>query len=150
MSQVGTTYSYKDTTGAIVSPLAGTLVLGGQVGADTIVVVNDTQHGAKEQSADGLVMPVFVAGDGGVVTITCQQTSAVHKFFLSWLNLLKTAAMNGDISNWATTSLLLRNTLDGSAHEANGVMPNKIPDKSYAQQGTKIVWTLECCNLQSL
>lgn len=151
MSKVGTTYSFKDLTGAFVSPaVPAPLVFGGQIGCDTIVVGNDTQHGVKEQSADGTVMPVFVAGDGGTISITCQQTSNVHKFLLGWLNILKTAAMNGDVSNWANSSAVMRNTLDGSAHEANGIMPNKIPDKSYASQGTKIVWTLECCNLVSL
>lgn len=151
MSKVGTTYSFKDLTGAFVSPAVGApLVLGGQQGADSIVVSNDTQHGTKETAADGLVMPIFVAGDGGTVTITCQQTSFIHKYLLGWLNILKTAAMNDDVTNWANSSMLIRNTVDGSAHEINGILPNKIPDKTYAAQGTKITWTLECCNIVSL
>jgi hypothetical protein len=151
MSVIGTTYSYKDTAGAFDSPAVGApLVFGGQIGADTITVTNDTQHGTKDTAADGTVMPSFVAGDSGVVTIVCQQTSIVHKYLLAWLNILKTAAMNGDVSNWANTRMLLRNTLDGTAHDIEGVMPNKIPDKSYAANGQKITWTLEACNIVSV
>lgn len=151
MSVVGTTYSYKDLSGAFDSPaVIAPLVFGGQVGCDTITVNNDTQHGVKDQAADGTVMPSFVAGDGGTVTIVCQQTSIVHKYLLAWLNILKTAAMNGDVSNWANSRMLLRNALDGTAHDVEGIMPNKIPDKSYAAQGQKITWTLEACNIISL
>lgn len=151
MSVVGTTYSYKDLSGAFISPAVGApLVFGGQIGCDTIVVTNDTQHGSKQTAADGTVMPTFTPGDGGTVQITCQQTSIIHKYLLSWLNILKTQAMNGDVTNWANTRILLRNAVDGSAHNAEGVMPNKIPDKSYAAQGQNIVWTLEVCNLVSL
>ena len=142
MSAVGTTYSFKDLSGAFDNPLiALPLVFGGQVGCDTITVTNDTQHGTKETAADGTVMPSFVAGDSGTVTIVCLQTSIVHKYLLSWLNIVKTAAMNGDVSNWASGRMLLRNALDGSAHDVEGIMPNKIPDKSYA---------LEACNIVSV
>lgn len=151
MSAVGTTYSYKDLSGAFDSPaVIAPLVFGGQVGCDTITVTNDTQHGTKDTAADGTVMPTFVAGDSGLVTIVCQQTSIVHHYLLAWLNILKTAAMNGDVSQWASGRMLLRNAVDGSAHDVEGIMPNKIPDKSYAAQGQKITWTLEACNIVSL
>jgi hypothetical protein len=150
MSVVGTTYSYKDLTGAMVCPLVPLpLIFGGQVGCDTITVGNDTTHGVKDTAADGTVMPSFVAGDSGTVQIVCQQTSIVHKYLLGWLNGLKTAAMNGDVSGWANTTMLLRNSLDGSGHEVNGIMPSKNPDKMYAAQGSKITWTLEACSIMS-
>lgn len=151
MSKIGTTYSYKDLSGAFESPaLLAPLVFGGQVGCDTITVTNDTQHGTKDIAADGTVMPSFVAGDGGTVTIVCQQTSIVHKTLLAWLNILKTQSMHGDVSNWANSRMLLRNAVDGSTHDIEGIMPNKIPDKSYAANGQKITWTLEACNIVSL
>lgn len=151
MSAVGTTYSYKDLSGALESPaVVAPLVFGGQIGCDTITVTNDTQHGTKDTAADGTVMPTFAAGDGGTVVIVCQQTSVVHQFLLAWLNVLKTQAMNGDVSNWANTRMLLRSAVGGSSHDVEGVMPNKIPDKSYAANGGKITWTLEACNIVSL
>lgn len=151
MSAIGTTYSYKDLSGAFTSPgVPAPLVFGGQIGMDSITITNDTEHGAKDVAADGLVMPSFVAGDGGVVTLVCQQTSLVHKYLLAWVNILKTAAMNGDLTNWANSSLLARNALDGSSHLVQGILPSKIADKSYQAQGQKITWTLYACNIVSL
>lgn len=151
MSAIGTTYSYKDLSGAFIAPAVPLpLVFGGQIGCDTITVNNDTQHGTKDTAADGTVMPSFVAGDSGTVTIACQQTSFIHRYLLAWLNILKTEAMNGDSSNWANTRMLLVNSVDGSSHDVEGIMPNKIPDKSYAANGQKITWTLEACNIVSL
>ena len=56
----------------------------------------------------------------------------------------------GDISQWASSAMLLRNTLDGTSHEALGVFPTKIPDKAYAANPTMITWTLLCANLNSM
>jgi hypothetical protein len=75
MGAVGTTYSFKDLAGAIVSPVAGTLVVGGQLGIGKMTFTNTTDHTSQDTSADGVVMPSFVAGDSGVLTIECQQTS---------------------------------------------------------------------------
>lgn len=150
MSQIGTTYSFKDLSGIIFSPAAGSLVFEGQLGIGKIVVANATDHTAHDTAADGLVMPSFIPGDSGDITVECQQTSLVHKFFLAWLNTLKTLAMNGDVSNWATTSALFRNALDGSVHECNGISPMKAVDKTYSKQGENVTWKLMACNVVNL
>jgi hypothetical protein len=150
MSRVGTTYSFKDLAGAIVSPVAGTLLFGGQIGVGSITVTNTTDHTAHDTAADGMVMPSFIAGDSGNIEIECQQTSEVHNFLVSWLNALKTAGMNGDVSNWASTVATFRNIVDGSQHQAFGISPQKIPDKSYAASGGRVRWMLPVCSLTSL
>lgn len=149
MAAIGTTYSFKDLSGAIVSPIAGSLVLAGELGAGQVTFINDTEHGSMEKAADGQVMPVYEAGDNGRIEIECLQTSVVHKFLLAWFNILNTAAKNGDVSNWASTRALFRNALDGSVHEAQGISPLKNPDKTYAEKGTKVRWTLLAANLQA-
>ena len=146
---VATTYSFKDLSGAINSILAGPLPLSGQIGEGKITVEYVTEHGVTETAADGTVLPAFVAGRSGRITIECQQTSVIHKYLVYWHNLHEKACMAYDISQWATTSVLLRNTLDGSSHTATGVMPTKIPDKAYAATPTVITWTLLCSNLNS-
>lgn len=151
MSAVGTTYSYKDLSGAFAAALMPTpLVFGGQIGAGQIVVTNATEHTSHDTAADGTVMPSAIAGDSGTVTIQCQQTSSIHHYLLTWLNNLKTAFMNGDVSNWAASSMLLRNTVDGSSHEVIGISPQKVPDKSYSAQGANITWTLPACSITNL
>jgi hypothetical protein len=147
---VSTTYSYKDLSGAITSILAGAFTFAGYIGAGKITVEYITEHGILETAADGTVLPAFVAGKAGRITIECQQTSAIHKWLLFWHNVHVTSCNAGDITHWASTAMLLRNTLDGTSHEALGVFPTKIPDKAYAANPTMITWTLLCANLNSL
>ncbi|CAK9249990.1 unnamed protein product [Sphagnum jensenii] len=77
-------------------------------------------------------MPTFIAGDSGNIEIEVQQTSTAHQFLLTWLNTLKTAANNGDLSQWAGTTAIFRTNLSGSIHQASGISPMKVPDKTYA------------------
>ena len=144
---IGTTYSFKDLSGAFTSPLAGAFTFAGEIGAGKIVVRNTTDHGVIDVAADGTNVPGFIAGNGGELEIEVQQTSIFHKFLLYWHNLHVTAATGGDISNWAGTSALLRNTLDGSSHIATGIIPTKIPDKAYDKNPGNLTWIVRVANL---
>jgi hypothetical protein len=146
---IATTYSFKDLSGAMTSPLAGAFAFAGQLGVGRISVEYITDHGALDTAADGTVLPSFVAGKAGRITIEVQQTSVLQKYLLFWHNLHVNVAGTGNIGQWASTAMLLRNTLDGSNHEALGVIPTKIPDKSYAATPTMVTWTLLCANLNS-
>lgn len=150
MPAVGTTYSFKDLSGAFTSPVAGAFIFSGEIGQGRVVVTNTTEHGLMETAPDGAVMPVYVAGDAATITIECQQTSTIHHFLLEWFNLCNTLAKGGDVSNWATAAVLLRNLVDGSSHTATGVSPQKVPDKTYNTNGTMVVWSLLCANLINL
>lgn len=146
-SGVGTTYSFKDLSGAMTSSLAGAMIFAGQIGEGKVVVENITEHGVLDTSLDGTVVPGFVAGNAGRITIEVQQTSLLHKFLLYWHNLHVQAATSGDVSNWAGSDLLLRNTVDLSSHIATGVIPTKIPDKSYDANPGKLNWVLLAADL---
>lgn len=146
---VATTYSFKDLSGAMTSPLAGVFIFAGTIGEGKVTLEYITEHGVVETSADGTVLPAYVAGKSARITVECLQTSILHKYLLFWHNLHDSKCMAGDISQWASSAMLLRNTLDGSAHELIGVFPTKIPDKSYAAQPTMITWTLLACHLKS-
>jgi hypothetical protein len=138
-----TTYSFKDLTGAFVHPLTGSFILGGgDVGLGQISISMTTDRTVQDVAADGGVMVSYIAGDNGTVAVETQQTSDLHAFLLNWFNACKTAADNGDVSNWAAASISIRNLLDGSTHTMLGVSPGKVPDKVYQSQGQKITWTL--------
>lgn len=147
---IGTTYSFKDLSGAITSPLAGGFNFTGQIGSGKITIEMLTDHGGMDTAADGTVMPFFVAGRSARVTIEVQQTSTLHKWLLFWHNLHVTASSAGEISQWAGTAMLLRNVLDGTSHTLQGVTPTKVPPKSYAASPTPVVWELLCANCNNL
>jgi Protein of unknown function (DUF3277) len=146
-SGIGTTYSFKDLSGAMTSPLAGAFTFSGEIGSGKITVENTTDHGAIDTAADGTVVPGYVAGNAGRITIECQQTSVLHKFLLYWFNLHNTVAGAGNVAQWAGSALLLRNTVDGSSHVATGVTPTKVPDKAYDKAPGNVTWTLNAANL---
>jgi hypothetical protein len=150
MSAVGTTYSFRDLTGAITNPLIDTIQLtGGNVGVGSITINMATQRTEQDVAADGAVMPTYIAGDNGDVSIEVQQTSGLHHTLLSLYNQLKTAADGGDVSNWAATAITFRTLLDGSHHVITGVSFQKIPPKPYAAHGAKVTWTLMACNISN-
>lgn len=145
-----TTYSFKDLTGAFAHPLAGTYAFVGQKGLGQISISMSTEKTAHDVAADGSVMVSHIAGDNGSVSIEVQQTSDLHAFLLTWYNLIKTAAQNSDVSNWATGAITMRNLVDGSTHIVKGISPSKNPDKTYAAQGGRITWALMAADIQSV
>lgn len=143
-----TTYSFKDLTGAFVHPIAGTYILGGgNIGMGQITISMAQDRTVQDVAADGSVMTSYIAGDNGSCSLEVQQTSDLHDFLVNWFNVCKTLADNGDIANWASAQISIRNIVDGSVHTLSGVSPGKMPDKVYQSQGQKITWVLPAANV---
>lgn len=143
------TYSFKDTSGSFTHPLAGLFTFAGQIGMGQFTVAMVTEQSAHEVAADGTVMISAISGDNGSISIEVQQTSKLHGFLLDWYNTIKLLKDNGDVSNWATAAVTLRNSVDGSEHLCQGVSPSKVPDKVYTAQGQRITWNLMCADIQN-
>jgi structural protein KPP10_ORF10 len=150
MASTFETYAFRDLVGSFSHPLAGTFRLsGGYIGLGTITVSKSTVRTTHATAADGTVMVSYVAGDSGLFTIECQQTSNLQAFLLSWYNLITTAANNGDASTWAAATVSFTYVNDGSSHLGTGVSPEKTPDKPYAAQGGNVTWHLMAASLIS-
>jgi hypothetical protein len=150
MSAQSATYSFKDTSGSLTNPvLLSPIVFAGEIGMGQFTITMHTERTTLDTAADGTVMPSYIAGDSGDVTIEIQQTSQLHQELLSLYNLLKIAADSGNVSSWAASQLTLRNLVDGSQHILSGVSFSKIPPKTYASQGGKINWQLMACDIQN-
>jgi len=139
------TYSFLDLSGAIAHPDLGAYIFTGQgVGSVTVALANDKS--AHDIAADGAVMVSKIAGLTGMITINCQQTSALHKWLLTAFNALYIAPTD----SWAQMTIALRNTSDGTSHVITGASFGKIPDKAYAAQGAQVAWTLMAADIQSV
>ena len=143
MSQ--TTYSFLDLSGAIGHPLAGAYTFTGD-GVGEVDIVMSEERTAHDVAADGSVMVSKMAGNNGQLRITCQQTSAVHKWLLLAYNLITVAPPD----QWAQMACLLRNVIDGTSHMCTGISFQKIPDKQYQRTGQRVQWVLMCADIQSL
>ena len=146
---IGTTYSFKDVVGAISNPLFGVSILltGGNIGNGSITISMGTERTTHDIAADGTVMPSYIAGNNGTVTIECQQTSVLHKALLNLYNLAATAADLDDIAGWAATNISIRTLLDGSSHQCTGVSFSKVPEKTYKAPGGNITWSFMAANI---
>lgn len=146
---IQTTYSFRDLVGSLNNPiLDGPFQLvGGNIGLGNITIRMLTQRSEFDTGTDGVVMPSYVAGESGEVTIEIQQTSALHKALLDLWNAITTATSGGDISNTFSTVISLRTILDGSGHLLSGVGFQKTPDKPYAAKGQNVSWVLMAANV---
>jgi hypothetical protein len=144
---VSTIYSFKDTVTSIVSPAAGSFLATGQVGIGHLIVSYTIERTVQDMSADGNCMISYVSGSNGHLGVEVQQTSALNNYLVSWFNILTTAADADDVSNWASTTILITSLLDGTTHSLTGVSPGKIPDKTYGPQGARLNWTLMAGNV---
>ena len=149
IQQVGITYSFKDLVGSLNSPfLSGPLTLvGGYIGNGEISIRMTTQRTEHETGTDGTVMPSYVAGDAGEITIAMQQTSRLHHALLNLFNQAITAANIGNIAGWASMNISLRSVFDGAGHNLYGCSFQKIPDKPYAARGQNVTWVLMAANV---
>lgn len=146
---VGNTYSFKGLTGVITNPVVGITIqlTGGNLGAGKIDISMSTTRTEHDVAADGTVMPSYIAGDNGVVTITVQETSSLHTQLLALYNACLSAANSSNVSAWAATALSFRFTPDNSVHTITGASFEKFPDKPYQAKGAQIDWKLMAANI---
>jgi hypothetical protein len=148
MANGTTTYSFKDLTGAIVSPLAGPFILaGGNIGTGKITVEMSHEWTEQDVASDSAVMVSVSPGQNGMVKVSCQQTSSVNAFLKSAQNLHQTAVLNGDASNWAGIVLDLQNLVTGDQNICVGVSFSKKPPQPYGSKGEYIEWSLFAANI---
>jgi len=141
------TYSFLDLAGAISHPFfpLGVFQFTGEgVGSITVEMSSERSH--HDVAADGSIMISKMAGNNGVITIECQQTSLVHKYLLNLFNYVWQA----DTNQWAMIAIALRNISDGTSHICTGVSFNKKGAKSYKREGQQVTWTLMAADIASM
>lgn len=149
MSVPLTTYSGKDCNFTLNGVLTGAIQAGGlnSSGLRQIVVRMQVDQTAMETGMDGSVAVSAVPGDMGEIELQIWQTSPLQELMLTWYNALRAARDQGDVSNWATSTITIQNIVDGSKHLATGVAPSKVPDKTYASQAQSVNWILKAANI---
>lgn len=142
-------YSFKNVNVAIAHPLAGPFISTGQLGLSEITIDMTTNKTETITAADGTVLPSFISGDAGTVSIQVLQTSAAHTYLLGWYNLVKSLADNGNVDNWASLAMTIRSQTDGSSHVCTGISPLKVPPKNYRAQAQMVTWVLAAASISN-
>lgn len=139
-----TVYSFTDAVGSMSHPTCGDYIFTGQ-GTGSVTFSKATERTTHDVAADGSVMVSKVAGNNGTVTIEVQQTSPLHKWLQKWFNKLVLLPA----SEWAATTLLLKNTTTGGSHKCTGVSPQKEGDVPYQAHGGRVTWVLMAADIQN-
>ena len=148
MANGTTTYSFKDLTGAIASPLAGPFVLaGGNLGSGKITVYMEHEWTDHDPAVDGAIMVSASVAQNGRVEIECQQTSSINAYLKTAQNLHQTQLQNGTSALWAAIALDLQNPVTGDQNVCTGVSFTKKPDQPYGAKGEYIKWVLRAANV---
>lgn len=136
------TYSFEDVTCSFEHPGVGAASsTGAGVGSISIAMANDkTTH---DVAADGVVMISKIAGSNGTVSLSVQQTSQIHKYFMKWYNYVTTAAA----SEWAGMTITIKSANLGDSTVCVGVSPQKLADRPYQAQGQQVTWNLMCAEI---
>ena len=148
----GATYSFKALTGVLRNPAFGTTIsfTGKNLGLGGITINMNAVRTTHSTGVDGVVVPLYVAGDNGVVEIEVQETSSLHTSLLALYNKILLAAQGGDYTGWAATRIMFNLLSDGSLHLLTGLSFEKFPDKPYQAAGQKVTWKLLACNISNL
>ncbi len=141
------TYSFQDVTVTFDVPYFASFSSAG-AGLGSISIVMATTKTTHDVAADGRILVSKIAGDNGTVAITMQQNSLLHKNLLNWYNYIN---VKGSTSEWAATTIRIKNIALGELTVATGVSPQKLADKPYQAQGQMVTWTFMAANIdQSL
>lgn len=136
------TYSFADTTLTISHPSYGSYSAYGQgLGNITIAMANDvTTH---EVSADTAVVVSKSVKRNGTVVIEVAQSSG----FNSWLNAWASYIEQTPTSEFASSTMVIRNTSTGRTYTCAGVTHQKKADESYQSTSQNRSWTLMCADI---
>ena len=140
-----TTYSFQDLSGALAHPLLGAYAFTGE-GTGSVQIEMASEVSARDRAADGSIMVSKILGHDGSITITCQQTSPLHKFLMGLYNLL----YHGESSMWAQMAGTLRNVATGTSHLLTGMSFMKAAGTPYQAQGQNVSWVFSCADIQNL
>ena len=131
-----TTYSFKEVKVTISHPLVGQKVVNGEgIGTITVAYADDLTQ--SDLGADGAVMISKIESRRGTVTLEIQQTSALNKWLLNYVNAVQNAAA----SQWAYGLFTLsENFANGVNITAANLALQKRPDHADAQNGGRVSW----------
>lgn len=147
-------YSFKDLSGSFTHPDVKSIVWGGPssylgVGLKKITVTMKTERTEHLTGADGVVIPIYIAGNDGSVAIVCHQNSSTHETLLTWYNTVRMNIDNGDPSEFATAKMTLRSLSAKTGHIIRGISLPRLGEKVYASQGGDVTWILPAADIHS-
>lgn len=92
----------------------------------------------QDVASDGSVMTSKIIARNARFTFSTQQTSALHKYFISKFNILR----DGQTEEWATGSLTITDKLNNITITANNVAFERQTSATFASEGGRVQWPM--------
>lgn len=113
-------------------------------GLGEITIDWDGVNSIQERSADGRIMVSKIAADNGMIHMTMQQTSDLHKYLKGAFNFLN----NADPALWAKNEITIAERQGLNVTVATGVSIEKRASQPYQAQGQMVTWSFLAANMQ--
>ena len=131
-------YSLADTHTVLSHPQVGKGNLH-RDGVGKIVVSRSGDLSSHTTTADGYVVVNRLKSVNGTITIEVPQNSQADEYLRRWTSYLLNAESSAD---FAASTLTIRDTAGGLTITADGVTPQKIPDRAWDRTATNLTYTL--------
>ena len=135
-----TTYSFSQVNVVLATSGYPAYTVNGQ-GVGEIAIANANDNTSHDLAADGNVMVSKIKAQNGNLSITVQQTSALHGWLKGLYNYL--TSPNTPASAWAAMGVSITG-IDNIT--LTGVSFQKIADQPYQAQGQRVTWMFMYAN----
>lgn len=134
------TYSFLDVQATLVGP-GGAVELGNGAGAaqEGITIAYSEDKGNMLVGADGNVMHSLRASQAGTITVRLLQTSPTN----AKLAIMHNAQCQSSLT-FGRNTITIRNSATGDTIVASQCAFAKLPDLTYAQDGSTYEWVFNC------
>ena len=137
-------YSLADTTTVVNHPQVGRKVLSDENnGGGQVSISYSMDMASHTQTANGYTVINKTRSHAGTITFEIPQNSPSDKYLRRLISYVESA----DASQFALTTITIRDAAAGITYTATGVTPQKRPDRQYAQQSGNLNYVLLCADI---
>ena len=137
-------YSITDTQTVINHPQVGRKVLSDENnGGGQVSISYSIDMSSQTQTANGYTVINKVRSHAGTIALEIPQNSPSDTYLRRLIAYVETA----DASEFALTTITIRDNASNVTFTATGVTPQKRPDRAYAQQSGNLNYTFLCADI---
>ena len=134
-------YSFQDFTLTLKQDgFADLSTVGQGIGEVTVSYATDSFNDASNIASDGIIVFSKIKQDNGLLSITMQQTSSLHKNLIKRFNALY---FTEDTSIWASMNGVLKNKSTGEQKILKNIAFHKIPDNQNQRTVQMVTWEFD-------
>ena len=138
------TYSFEGTTVTFNHPQYGVYSAYGSGIGDLTVAFQDEVSSTEVASDLSVVISRHVKKRGNI-TLNILQSSDFNNWIKGWANYLE----NADVSQFADTTITIKNRTTGDTYYCTGCIHDRIADQRFTSEAGNRTWTIHCADISN-